>query len=141
MKCPDCKAEIHECWRHDCGQKPGVRSVAFTMPGNPIPKARPRFAEGHVYTPPKTAREEERLRAYARKAGLREPLEGAIEVDLRFFRGDERRVDGDNLAKLVLDALNRGIAWEDDSQIAILSIRKAVDAENPRTEFLAREIR
>jgi Holliday junction resolvase RusA-like endonuclease len=64
----------------------------------------------------------------------RKPLEGTLRVELRFYRGDKRHVDSDNLAKLVLDALN-GVAWVDDSQITLLSVDKHLDRGNPRTEI------
>lgn len=48
-----------------------------------------------------------------------------------------KRPDVDNMAKAVLDALN-GIAWEDDSQIARLSITKEY-AKEPYVYFYMHE--
>ncbi len=104
------------------------------VPGNPLPKARPRF-KGHAYTPTTTRWAEElildaaiRLRAKSDLFCIEQP----IRVDLHFFRSNRRRVDLDNLAKLVLDALN-GEVWADDSLIVDLRVTKAVDRVRPRT--------
>ncbi len=108
-------------------------TIYFTVPGNPQPKQRARVVNGHSYTPRKTISAETTVALYCLRA-LRSPrFSGALRVELRFYRSDNRRVDTDNLAKLVLDALN-GVAWLDDSQIVRLSVEKHVDRENPRTE-------
>ena len=48
--------------------------------------------------------------------------EGDIEVRLDYFHRGHRRVDMDNVSKLVLDALN-GIAYRDDRQVRTQSSR------------------
>lgn len=108
--------------------------VRFIVPGDPRPKGRPRFGNGFVHTPRETQRAEHTVKVIARNAGAR-PMQGAVAVDLKFYRATKRRCDVDNLAKLVLDALN-GIAWRDDDQIASLTATKAHDPENPRTEVM-----
>lgn len=104
------------------------------IPGNPVPKGRPRLGNGFVYTPRETQRAEHTVKAHARRAGAK-PMQGPISIELRFYRETKRRVDVDNMAKLVLDALN-GVCWRDDDQIASLMATKAHDPENPRTEIV-----
>lgn len=115
-----------------------MTSHRFTVPGNPVPKARPRVANGHAYTPLATLEAEGLVQLAARKAGVR-PLLGPVRLSLFFARGDLRRCDLDNLAKLVQDALN-GIAYEDDSQIVELQATKVLDREKPRTEVVVSEV-
>lgn len=116
-----------------------MTAVKLTVLGNPVPKGRPRFGRGWVHTPKQTRDAEERIRAYARKAGVRQQLRGSIRLDVAFYRDNERRVDGDNLLKLILDACN-GVVWGDDSQIVSMAVLKFVDRENPRTEIFAAEM-
>lgn len=66
---------------------------------------------------------------------LQTATRGPIIVECDFFLGNNRRVDIDNLWKLVSDAGN-GIVWNDDSQIVDLTIHKHLDKANPRTEVL-----
>lgn len=119
--------------------------IEFTVPGIPKGKGRPRFSNrgGFVraYTPKTTQDYEDAIRGcYMEQCG--EKLEGAlcIEITGRFnppksatksqkalmLAGQipfTHKPDCDNLAKVVLDALN-GIAYEDDRQITRLSVRK-----------------
>lgn len=89
--------------------------INIHVPGEPLPKARPRVTKRHAYTPARTRAWEETVSTYARQA-VSEPLRGPLLVAIKFIRSTRRRVDLDNLIKAALDGLN-GIAWEDDSQI------------------------
>ena len=109
---------------------------AFTVPGNPLPKARPRFYRGHAITDPATMRAEQLVVMAARRAKVK-PLEGNLVVEIWFFRDSKRRCDWDNLAKLTCDALN-GIAWDDDDQVVDAFVHKRIDREHPRTEIRIR---
>jgi Holliday junction resolvase RusA-like endonuclease len=62
------------------------------------------------------------------------PLEGDIEVSVTLYFGTKRKADLDNFNKLSLDALT-GIAYEDDSQIAKLTIERGYDKARPRIEI------
>ena len=103
-------------------------------------KGRVRFVRGtgRTYTPDKTAEAMELIRmAYARKADGRMAEKGVpVRVSITTARGmpksrpkslvaeqDVFKPDVDNIAKLVLDALN-GIAWEDDTQVTTLTVQK-----------------
>lgn len=125
-------------------------TIKFIIPGDPQGKARPRFANGHAYTPEKT-REYEQLIAlmywtsaakYTFPADT--PLSAKIVVHKRIAKsatkakreqmlnGTERpmtKPDADNIAKCILDALN-GVAYPDDRQIVDLSVTKYY-SDNP----------
>jgi crossover junction endodeoxyribonuclease RusA len=109
-----------------------VTAHRFVIPGNPIPKARPRVARGHAYTPKRTTDAEDVVKLYAKRARVR-CLAGPVRLSLSFYRDSAQPCDLDNLVKLVSDALN-GIAFKDDRQVVVLSALKAIDRENPRTE-------
>jgi crossover junction endodeoxyribonuclease RusA len=98
------------------------RAVKFTVPGVPVPKARPRIGNGHTYTPARTKAHERLVWAYARQAGVR-PFDGPVTMWLEFHMPTPGRADIDNMAKAVLDALN-GTAYADDKQVCELNLRK-----------------
>jgi len=53
-----------------------------------------------------------------------QPLAGALDVQVHVHPPDNRRRDLDNLMKSLLDALEHGDVYEDDSQIDHLDIRR-----------------
>lgn len=53
-----------------------------------------------------------------------QPILGRLSVELDLYPPDNRRRDLDNLPKAVLDALQHGGAYEDDSQIVRLALEK-----------------
>lgn len=129
--------------------------IAFTVPGEPVGKGRPRFvrATGRTYTPEKTANYETLVKwEYDRTAHGRS-FEGDSQLCMRiiaYFQppksagkkrlaamldGAERptkKPDADNILKAVADALN-GLAYRDDSQIVYAEVYKRY-AELPRVE-------
>lgn len=105
--------------------------IRFMVPGNPIPKQRPRF-NGHAYTPKETERAEQWIQMHARKAKVRW-TDKPVRLVVRFYRENGQCCDLDNLVKLVSDALN-GIAWKDDRQVVELVAAKDIDRAHPRTE-------
>ena len=115
---------------------------AFTIPGKPYAKKRPRFsrATGRAYDPAGNAQAEDSIGTIAMRH-FPQPIEGAVEViiEAQFAPAaswsKKRRADAigkphtqkpdcDNLGKTVMDALNR-IAWADDGQVASVTIRKS----------------
>jgi len=91
----------------------------------PVPKSRPRFSQGRVYTPKKTKDYERAVQLFAQRAMAgKKPFAGGVEVHLGFwcFRPNRTRYsfpprpDLDNLVKAVLDGLN-GIAFKAESII------------------------
>lgn len=106
------------------------------IPGNPVPKERPRVVNGRAYTPKRTQQAEQWVRLHARALPC---LGGPLRVRLAFYRQNAVPCDLDNLAKLVQDALN-GHAYEDDRQIVVLAASKEIDRDNPRTEIEIEEV-
>ena len=121
--------------------------VNFTIPGKPVGKGRPRFrriGKGVMaYTPKSTNEYEKRIRMLYLEEYGKENFEGkTVSVEITAFfsppksapkkqrmnmlRGcifPSKKPDADNIAKIVLDALN-GVAYEDDSQVINLSVHK-----------------
>lgn len=109
-------------------------------------KGRVRFVRqtGRTYTPDATAEAMERIRmAYAERArGAMAPKGVPVMVEIDTWRPlpksrpkrvthehDVFKPDADNIAKLVLDALN-GVAWHDDTQVTHLMVHKHERSRN-----------
>lgn len=121
--------------------------IAFTVPGEPVAKGRPRATtvNGHarMYTPAKTAQYEQLVAVYAAAAMDKAPLmEHPVRLHLGIYckvpgswskkkrtdalAGIERpakKPDIDNIVKSLADGMN-GIVWVDDSQIVELVCSK-----------------
>lgn len=61
------------------------------------------------------------------------PLTGPLEVEVLVHPPDRRRRDIDNVQKALLDALQHGGAYADDSQIVRLAIEKGEPMEGGQT--------
>ena len=117
--------------------------MKFFLPMAPVAKGRPRFTRnGHTYTPTKTkvAMLHTRLLA-ARHAPLEAPG-GAVNVAIEFVMPKPKsyprclygaphvkKPDVDNLGKLILDSLGKGLFWVDDSQVDELDLAKRYQRE------------
>lgn len=121
------------------------RQIDFSIPGEPCAKGRPRFvrATGKAVTPEKTARYEQLVQlSYMQHVGQDVTLQGPIKAHIRAYFSipssiskhkreqmltdtlrPQKRPDADNVAKIVLDALN-GIAYGDDKEIVHLEVEK-----------------
>lgn len=122
-----------------------MTALRFFVPGPPRGKGRPRLGRGgRTFTDPATVAYERRVRSAAldlltgpRFAGTVAVFpEGALSLDVvavsrvagkaplalccRSTGKGSPRPDGDNVLKIVSDALN-GLVWRDDSQIATWS--------------------
>lgn len=127
--------------------------MVFEIPGVPKGKGRARFAVmgGYVktYTPKDTADYEDYIRECYLLQGGQIKTEEAIRVEIiGYFPVPKsvskktrqemlsgripytKKVDCDNLAKVVLDALNR-VAYDDDKQVVDLRVKKEY-SENPK---------
>lgn len=124
-----------------------LTNVAFTVPGEPQGKGRPRATtrggKARVFTPAKTVAYEGLVAHAAQQAMAgHPPLEGALVVEVLTFRmppaswsnrkkqealiGAIRptcKPDGDNIAKAIGDGGN-GVVWQDDAQIVDWRIAK-----------------
>lgn len=89
------------------------------------------------------SREGRRFRASAvaiLAAGGRQPLAGKLDVEVEIYPPDNRRRDIDNIQKALLDALQHGGAYLDDSQIVKLSVEKREATPGGRTVVRIREL-
>lgn len=130
--------------------------MKFTIPLQPKPKKRPQHGKGYTFTPKETREYEQIVGFYARRA-IKQPLTGAISVKIDFympipkswtkakkqgaFEGLIRpasKPDIDNLTKAILDGMNNGIAYTDDSLIVELIVREWYG--DPRTEVELNEL-
>lgn len=135
--------------------------ITFTIPGQPVPKGRPKFARrgAHVvaYTPEKTVSYENlvKMAATAAMAG-RDPSAAPIYLTLELFLqipaswSTKRRAlavageilptkkpDADNVLKGIKDGCN-GILWRDDAQVVRIGIAKLY-AETPHARVSVSE--
>lgn len=119
-----------------------MKKTEIFFPFKPRPKGRPRFTRyGHTYTPTETAEYEEKIRNYY-IASVSDYYEGAIKIELTFYMPIPKTVtkkgkclmlenvikhvkkpDTDNMAKALLDSINK-VAYKDDSQITQLISKK-----------------
>ena len=118
--------------------------IKFEILGQPVAKQRPRVTRsGIAYTPSKTVNYEAVVRlTYQSIYPQRKPFLGLIEANITAVfpipksypkkktaellagcNNYAKKPDCDNLAKIILDALN-GIAYKDDSQVTVLHIKK-----------------
>ena len=134
--------------------------VNFEVPGDPVPKGRPRFARRgtfvQTYTDSKTIEYETRVATLARLAiGSSEPLKGHLTVYLYLRYGVPasytkkrveaclngleypKKVDLDNCYKSITDAM-QGIVYANDSQIVEAHIKK-VYAETAGANIMVQE--
>jgi Holliday junction resolvase RusA-like endonuclease len=114
--------------------------AAFTIPGKPFGKQRPRATrQGRVYTPAETVSFERQVGMIARPH-FPAPISGPVRLTIHatfatpaswsqrkaaahLHRMHVQRPDLDNIAKAIKDALNR-IAWADDAQVAEMTVSK-----------------
>ena len=119
------------------------------VPGEPKGKGRPRFAQGHAYTPQTTRDYENAIQtAYRIQCGnYKFPDNANLKLEIwAYFKvpksartaekyammNDEimptKKPDADNILKIVADALN-GIAYSDDKQIIEMHVSKRYNDE------------
>lgn len=139
-----------------------MSSVAFTIPGQPQGKGRPRVGSigGHarMFTPAKTVAYEGLIAHAAQQARRGRPmLEGPLVVNLvlrcqvpaswskkkqqQALAGEIRpttKPDIDNVLKAVLDGCN-GVLWRDDVLVVTASVTK-IYASVPAVDVMAREL-
>lgn len=112
--------------------------IHLVIPGQPMAKARPRRgAHGQFYTPKETIDHEESIAWEARACGVKLTGDGPVRVRARFFSGRIKKQqipDLDNLLKALLDGLQKGELFHDDSQVIEIHALRFDNQENPRTE-------
>lgn len=114
--------------------------LTLTVPGRPVPKARPRMgANGNVYTPRRTQNAEHDIGWAAKRIIRGRKTAKPVAVTCIFYVPARTKGDVDNLLKTVLDGLN-GIAYVDDSQVVQASALIVVDSADPRTDITVTEL-
>jgi len=126
-------------------RRPNGRSLSATIPGNPLPKGRPRIAGRRVMRTPKRTREYEKhvktwVQHEALKQKFTEPFDGPVAMKAVFYRRTRHRCDLDNLEKALKDGITKSGVWHDDSQVKSMNTQVKVDAEFPRTEMVVYEV-
>ena len=139
-----------------------TNEVICTIPGKPFAKQRPRASKRGrfttVYTPKETVDYENLVKYSYYEQNGHNMLNGPLEVEItgtfpvplsaskkqaeKMLNGEikhTKKPDCDNMAKVVLDALN-DVAYHDDSQIVNLKINKQY-GENPNVLIKLRELR
>lgn len=118
--------------------------IKFEILGTPVAKARPRLGKyGNTYTPTKTTNYESLVK-YTFKSNFpdHKPYLGIVEANitaifevpksyskkktkelLETHDNYTNKPDLDNIAKIILDSLNK-IAYQDDSQVTVLHLNK-----------------
>ena len=131
--------------------------IEFTVPGIPVGKGRPRFMRnGHTYTPQKTRDYEDKVvqcwkcqsgKGFAAGVPLAAHITAYFPLPKSLSKKRAAALDGthhtkkcdaDNVAKAILDALN-GHAYNDDSAIALLTVRKYQTTGASRVEVTIEE--
>ena len=115
-------------------------TVSFEVEGEITGKGRPRVTMHGTYTPAKTRHYEELVKLRYKQACKLPPAEGEILITIIAYMipakslskkkkaeimmvHPMKKPDIDNIAKIVLDALN-GVAWVDDKQVTTLHVLK-----------------
>jgi len=108
--------------------------ITFEVPGKPKGKQRPRIGKWGAYTPKQTVEYEKYIRECFNEMndGKWFKCDCAIMVEIKaYFKEPKKnageyamtRTDCDNIAKIILDALN-DVAYNDDKQVVGLVVEK-----------------
>lgn len=118
---------------------PPDRVVMFSVPGEPRSKQRPRVTKRGTFTPKETLEQERQVRNAWLATG-EEPFQFQVIVTIDFYNFTKHRRDIDNMAKLVLDGLNKW-AFLDDHQVVGLNLTKRYTSkERARTDVRLAEV-
>ena len=115
--------------------------IQFELEQVPVAKGRPRLGASHVYTPRKTLLYENIVAIEYRRRFTGLTLEGPVKLTV--FLGYEpprslsqkkrqemigklrdKKPDADNLVKSIMDGLQKGGAYKDDGQVAVMTAWK-----------------
>lgn len=135
-----------------------MKQIIFTIRGEPRGKGRPRFTKtGRVYTPTETAQYESLVGLSYRNSARGYKFTSPVRVTIKAFqkppKGKSKKVtedmlngrilptkkpDVDNIAKIILDGLNK-VAWDDDTQVVEMMVTKRY-SEEPLVAVIIEEI-
>ena len=112
------------------------KEITIAIYGDIKGKGRPRFNRrtGHAYTPETTRTLENLIFSTVREAYDFPPSSGPVVMDIQIeqkrpkskdaFKEFPKRIDIDNVSKLIMDSLNE-LLYVDDGQVLELSVKKA----------------
>lgn len=108
--------------------------MKFVLPGEPVPKGRPRLNKttGTIYTPKDTVVYEESVAIMARSQRDKYG-DSPVKLTALFFTSRKRGADVDNLVKSTADGLIKSGIIDDDSQIVEVHAAR-IRSNNPRAE-------
>ena len=135
-----------------------MKEIKFTVLGQPVAKGRPKFGNGHAYTPEKTVNYEQLVKVSYLQTERVKFMDGEqLRIEIKAYSSIPKSVskmaregmmlevirptkkpDFDNICKGIADALN-DLAYKDDSQIVSGVIDKYYSGE-PRVEVLIYEV-
>jgi Holliday junction resolvase RusA-like endonuclease len=134
-----------------------MKQVIFTIRGEPRGKGRPRFTKtGRVYTPTETAQYESLVGLSYRNSARGYKFTSPVRVTIKAFHKPPKKSkkvtedmlngrilptkkpDLDNIAKIILDGLNK-VAWDDDTQVIEMMVTKRY-SEEPLVAVIVEEI-
>ena len=136
--------------------------IEFNVPGEPRGKERHRTGKYGTYTPSKTVKYEKEIqkafRSYWDIPELpfpgKKPLTVSIAAYNKIPKSESKKTksemainkirpskkpDVDNIAKVVMDALN-GVAWKDDAQVVGLIVRKYYAQDEPFIHVILEDV-
>lgn len=118
--------------------------MKFTVPGEPVGKARPRMNRktGNVYTPKASSDYEDTVAWCARAQPERFGKGVPLKLTVDFFCTPKKRqhtIDGDNLLKALLDGINKSGVIDDDVDFVSLHVYRWED-NDPRAEVVLEAI-
>ena len=121
-----------------------LQSLAFVIPGDPVPAQMGRvMSNGRTTKPPRVKEYQTHAKFHTllavRTRAWEATREESFAVTLRVFVGDARVIDCDNIAKSIGDAL-KGVAFPDDRQIVELHVYKRIDRGQPRVEVMVERV-
>ena len=134
-----------------------MKQIIFTIKGEPRGKGRPRFTKtGRIYTPTETAQYETLVGLSYQNSARGYKFTSPVRVTIKAFQKPPKKSkkvveamlngrilptkkpDLDNIAKIILDGLNK-VAWDDDTQVVEMMVIKRYAAE-PLVAVIIEEI-
>lgn len=136
--------------------------IEFYVPSEPRGKERHRTGKYGTYTPSKTVKYEKEIqkafRSYWDIPELPFPAKTPVTVFIAAYykipKSESKKTkakmvinkirptkkpDADNIAKIVMDALN-GVAWKDDAQVVNLQVYKAYVPDEPYIHVILEDV-
>lgn len=133
------KKQVNSVSNNLLGTEPDKkRIIRFTIHGQPRPKQRPRMGKGYAYTP-KATKQYEALVQSASSLSISKPFTEPIFVHIAFYRQKGYKTDVDNLAKAVLDGMEK-IAYKNDNLVRKLFVELEYYSDKPRTEVTITDV-